>query len=136
MALVDYSSSSGESVDEEPPSKRRKATGADGDATRAPPTPSREESDMPALPSAFHDLYASTVRQSVSDDPNLHQGRKRLIPHVPGRWPSHVYVECKLHGPTLSMRSRHKLTDTRASHQRAARHAHPATRRGREGTPS
>ena len=96
MALVDYSSSaSGESADEEPPAKRRRAGHAPDFGAGDAPSASGAASDMPPLPPAFHDLYASTVRQSVVDDPNLHQGRKRLIPHVPGNWPSHVYVECK-----------------------------------------
>ncbi|RDA85969.1 hypothetical protein CP532_0828 [Ophiocordyceps camponoti-leonardi (nom. inval.)] len=86
MALVDYSSSSSTSSEvgntRQPPSKRIKS---DSPANTAP--------DMPPLPAAFHDLYASTVRYSVVDDPGLHQGRKRQNPHVPGCWPSHVYVE-------------------------------------------
>ncbi|KAG5983796.1 hypothetical protein E4U55_007111 [Claviceps digitariae] len=85
MALVNYSSSSDdETPPASPPCKRHKR---EANPTRLP------ESAMPPLPPGFHDLYASTVRQSVVDDPTLHQGRKRQNPHVVGHWPSHIYVE-------------------------------------------
>ncbi|KAM7224388.1 U6 snRNA phosphodiesterase Usb1 [Rhypophila decipiens] len=82
MALVDYTSDSDAesdaAVDRGPPAKKPRID--DGKA-------------LPPLPSAFHDLYASTVRTSTADDPSLHQGRVRQIPHKAGNWPSHVYIE-------------------------------------------
>ena len=54
------------------------------------PTPA---SDLPPLPTALHDLYATNVRTAASNDPSLHGGRKRQVPHMEGHWPTHVYLE-------------------------------------------
>jgi hypothetical protein len=93
MGLVDYSDSEADEEEENeghetaPPAKRRRVPGA--------------PSNLPPLPQSFRDLYSSTVRTSTQDDPSLHGGRKRVIPHVPGNWPTHVYLECKLPLPPL-----------------------------------
>lgn len=87
MALVEYSDSESEpSADNSPPPAKK-------------PRRNNTPSDIPPLPAAFHDLYVTKTRVSVSDDPSLHGGRKRAIPHVEGNWPTHLYLECK--SPTL-----------------------------------
>ena len=83
MALVDYVSSD-EDVEE---------VLATNDSKTAILKRKRDE-ELPPLPSKFHDLYSSTTKVSVRDDPALHGGRKRVTPHVEGNWPTHLYIEC------------------------------------------
>lgn len=45
----------------------------------------------PPLPREFMDLYTNNPK--VSADSGLHEGRVRVIPHIEGAWPSHVFVE-------------------------------------------
>lgn len=82
MSLVQYSSSDSESGSSSPPRKK---------VARPAPTNS---TSLPPLPASFHSLYASSTRVSTKDDPSLHAGRKRAIPHVEGNWPTHLYLEC------------------------------------------
>jgi len=88
MPLVSYESSSSSEDSPLPETTlntlKRKRARKDRDAT------------LPALPATFHDLYASAARVSTHDDPTLHGGRKRALPHVEGQWPSHVFLECEL----------------------------------------
>ncbi|KAI0876895.1 U6 snRNA phosphodiesterase Usb1 [Hypoxylon argillaceum] len=91
MGLVDYSSDSSESEETTGPRTKKQKTSSDTQKATNPN--SSVKSELPPLPSAFHDLYASTVRVSASDDPTLHQGRKRVNPHKVGNWPSHLYIE-------------------------------------------
>ncbi|KAF2146789.1 uncharacterized protein K452DRAFT_262903 [Aplosporella prunicola CBS 121167] len=84
--LVAYPDSDSEqdAHDAHPP-KRKRPTPASASCNDLPPPP--------PLPAAFHDLYSTATRVSTSDDPSLHAGRKRAIPHMEGHWMSHVYLE-------------------------------------------
>ncbi|KAI1193249.1 U6 snRNA phosphodiesterase Usb1 [Nemania serpens] len=94
MGLVDYSSDSSVlEEDDGPRAKRQKTSDKQTSTKPAASHSTTTKSELPPLPSAFHDLYASTVRVSASDDPSLHQGRKRVNPHKVGNWPSHLYIE-------------------------------------------
>ncbi|KAF7521907.1 hypothetical protein PCG10_007851 [Penicillium crustosum] len=82
MPLVQYSDSESDSESRSslPPAKKPRHN--------INPGPS-----LPPLPASFHNLYASSTRVSVQDDPSLHGGRTRVIPHVEGNWPTHLYLE-------------------------------------------
>ncbi|KAF1949478.1 hypothetical protein CC80DRAFT_484438 [Byssothecium circinans] len=85
MALVPYPDSDDDVVGEGRESPLN--------AQAKPAVKRRRSSELPPLPAAFHDLYSTSARVSISDDPSLHGGRKRAVPHVEGNWPSHVYLE-------------------------------------------
>jgi hypothetical protein len=103
MALVDYTSSDeeGEAENEEKEETNVVAQTLTTTKNSTDPLNSLKRkrdsvaSDLPPLPSKFHDLYATNVRSSTTDDPSLHGGRKRVIPHVEGNWPTHVFIECE-----------------------------------------
>ncbi|MCJ1404897.1 poly(U)-specific 3'-to-5' RNA exonuclease [Xylographa trunciseda] len=96
MPLVDYS----DSEDSEHGETRKNEAGKPQSSGKYSPKKGLKRklsgiltSDLPPLPDAFHDLYASNSRVSTQDDPTLHGGRQRGTPHVDGQWPSHVYIE-------------------------------------------
>ena len=99
--LVDYSDSDTSDAETEPPTKLRKT--------------SDSGSRLPPLPSRFHDLYAVPPRMAKDDDPSLHGGRKRAIPHVQGNWPTHVFIEC-MSVTYVEMARRQKLMVTSGGH--------------------
>ncbi|KAF2224955.1 U6 snRNA phosphodiesterase Usb1 [Elsinoe ampelina] len=93
MGLVSYSDSESGSDHDEPVSKRPRLT-LDNDST------------LPPLPAEFHNLYSAAARVSQSDDPSLHGGRKRIVPHVQGNWAAHVYLEFHPSPSLLSLLTR------------------------------
>ena len=102
MALVGYSDSDSDS-EPKPPKRPSKAALSGTVAKRR----RRDDEDsgvlatpsLPPIPNELLDLYTSNSRVSVRDDPSLHNGRKRAIPHVEGNWPTHVYLECRFRHP-------------------------------------
>lgn len=113
MALVDYSNSESEGEQESedvlPPSKKRRTSSppehVQQDVKKRNVREDESKSSMPPLPAAFLDMYSSTVKKSASDDPSMHQGRKRTIPHVQGNWPTHIFLDCRSNntGPFLQL---------------------------------
>lgn len=93
MSLVQYPDSDSDSAGDQNASVPAQKPKPALKRKRSPPGPGSD--DLPPLPAAFHDLYSTNARVSTSDDPSLHGGRKRAVPHVDGNWPSHVYLECK-----------------------------------------
>ncbi|KAK4691894.1 U6 snRNA phosphodiesterase, partial [Lecanoromycetidae sp. Uapishka_2] len=87
MPLVEYSDS--ESSESSTPEKIQK----NGIGQQGVKKKRRSDLTLPPLPDAFHDLYAATSRVSNQDEPTLHSGRQRIIPHVEGNWPTHIYIE-------------------------------------------
>ncbi|MCJ1255393.1 poly(U)-specific 3'-to-5' RNA exonuclease, partial [Lignoscripta atroalba] len=87
MALVDYSDS--EASEKESSESKGHTT----DAVLKRKRSDSAKSDLPPLPDSFLDLYASSSRVGTQDDPSLHGGRQRMIPHIEGNWPTHVYIE-------------------------------------------
>ena len=126
MALVDYGSdsSASESGINRRPLKRKRSIRSDN------------EGSLPPLPSSFRDLYSASVRTSKIDDPSLHGGRQRVVPHIAGNWPTHVYTECKFLRYQLLCRLYLVLTRLRATLPRRDIHTfkHHQTRCSRFGS--
>ncbi|KAL8732638.1 MAG: hypothetical protein Q9166_002613 [cf. Caloplaca sp. 2 TL-2023] len=93
MPLVAYSDSGNSSEDDDSKQNTSSNTAKPKNLKRTRTSEDELQSDLPPLPDSFHDLYTSTARVSNQDDPSLHAGRQRQIPHVEGQWPTHVYIE-------------------------------------------
>jgi hypothetical protein len=94
MALVQYPESDSDGDDQTHVVEAQQVASPPKSALKRKHSEAAQD-DLPPLPAAFHDLYTTNARISTSDNPSLHGGRKRAVPHVEGNWPSHVYLECK-----------------------------------------
>ncbi|KAJ9615679.1 poly(U)-specific 3'-to-5' RNA exonuclease [Cladophialophora chaetospira] len=110
MALVDYLESSDSSEDEKLVTKNHNGQHTI-QGSRKRKAEHNEEKEVhsakakppPPLPASFHSLYATNVRTSTADDPSLHLGRTRQVPHTVGNWPTHVYLEWYPSQPELAL---------------------------------
>ncbi|KAF1997668.1 hypothetical protein P154DRAFT_440761 [Amniculicola lignicola CBS 123094] len=93
-ALVEYSDSGDDEDKTADAPAQRLAAQADAPTKRKREADSQEgASGLPPLPASFFDVYTTNPRVGTTDNPSLHGGRRRAVPHVEGNWPSHVYLE-------------------------------------------
>ncbi|KAL1752440.1 hypothetical protein FB107DRAFT_219936 [Schizophyllum commune] len=97
-ALVDYAgsddNSSDSSSEEKPHTKKKSRTSSthEPSSSTSPPSATQPTSRPRKLPS----LAPSITGPVHVDNPALHQGRIRSVPHVDGQWACHVYVPVTL----------------------------------------
>lgn len=90
--LVDYASSSDEDEPECSSSGlKRSEVFKDPSKAGALASDSKRRKAVPPLPDRFHDLFTSNPK--MSENSPVHEGRTRVLPHVDGMWPTHVYLE-------------------------------------------
>lgn len=89
MVLVSYDSDDDDATVTEPQPSSHERSRDEGDDDSSQPT----KKPAPALPANFQTLYSSNVRSSTTDDPALHGGRQRQVPHIVGNWPTFIYLE-------------------------------------------
>lgn len=56
---------------------------------------------VPALPSAILSMFET--KEDIHNDAQLHQGRQRSFPHVPGNWATYVFVEVSIFEEVASL---------------------------------